>query len=793
MTGLFELAGRPEYVGANVTRREDDVLLTGRGIYVADIHLPEMSELTVIRSPVAHARIKEIRTDAARSAPGVIAVITASDLTDVSPYPNFVLFAKTPNTFPLAQDRVRYVGAPVAVVVAEDRYVGEDAAELVEVDYETLPPVPSMESALSENPTLLYDEWGDNKILDFPANNPEVRRILAESRVVRRTYKMGRHTAMPIETRAALAQFDDGRLTLRTSNQHPHIARTILSHLLPLEESNIRVVAPLVGGGFGQKQHVYPEEILVSWLAMRLGRPVRFVEDRSEHMVASSHARDQIINIEGAVDDQGRILAIRAQIMHDNGSCDLWPSGTCPAVCTGGHMTGPYLIPHAEVSVTSVATNKTPAGSYRGYGIPEAVFALERFVDDVAIEVGVDCVELRRTMLLDQGDLPYLTPSGALLDSGSYKEAFERVVELATVAKAKAVAQFGHDERARVGVGYATYREGTAPTHFGTSGHWTGQETCSITIDPGGGVLVSSGVTDQGQGASTFVATLSADALGVPIDQVRVVLGDTDACPYGLGAWGSRQAVVGGGAILKAAREVREKMTRIAAHMLEAPHEDMIIEHGNIHVKGSAEPNVTIKQVATVANIRTLELPEGMEPGLHALASYEPSTLEHVPDELGRINAAAAWVNATHAAVVRVDLDTGNIDILDYIVVHDCGRVINPPIVDGQIRGGVAQGIAGTLYEDLPYDDEGQLITSFMDYLIPSAAEMPDLHIEHMESPSPNLPLGIKGVGEGGTVGPAAAIGNAVVDALTEFNATVSETPITPELVLGMISDTPAT
>ena len=462
-------------------------------------------------------------------------------------------------------------------------------------------------------------------------------------------------------------------------------------------------------GGFGQKQNIYPEDVLVSWLAMRHGRPVRFVEDRAEHIVAATHARDLIADVAAAVADDGHIKALRVGILHDNGSGEAWPSGSTPALVAGGHMTGPYDIPLAEISVTSVVTNKTPAGSYRGYGAPEAVLALERFVDELAKELGLDPIEVRRSMLVDEKtDLPYLTAGGALLDSGSFIASFDRVVELGEQAHARALARYETDERTRVGVGYATYREGTAPTHFGASGHWTGQEAASITVDPGGGVLVTAGVTDQGQGATTFVATLTADAVGVPIEDVRVEMGDTDTAPYGLGAWGSRQAVIGGGAILKAAEEIREKVVRIGAHMLEASHADVVIEQGKIHVRGSTEPSVTLSQVATAANIRTMDLPPGMDPGLQATAIYEPSTLEHVPNEDGGFNAAAAWANATHAAVVAVDLDTGETKIVDYIIAHDCGPMVNPPIVDGQIAGGVAQGIGGALYEDLPYDKDAQ-------------------------------------------------------------------------------------
>ena len=790
MTDTLELGGRPRYTGAHVTRRQDDVLLSGRGTYVADLRRPNMAEIAVVRSTVAHGRVTAIRTAEAAAVPGVIEVVTAADLTDVSPFPNFAAYVHTPGTFPLAKEKVRYVGAPVAVVLAEDRYIAEDAAELVEVHYDELPAVTDMDAALEADATLLYEDWPDNRMLNLQPDDAEVAAILAGSRVIERRYKIGRHTAMPMETRAALAEvLEGGRLQLWPTNQHAHMARTTLSYVLPIPERDIKVTIPYVGGGFGQKQHLYSEDVLVSWLALRHGRPVRYVEDRAEHMIAAAHARDQLITIEAAVADDGRILALRAEILQDLGSAEIFPGAYCPAMTTSAHMTGPYDIQPAAVSVVGVTTNKTPGGSYRGYGVPEAVFALERFIDEVAAEVGVDRLDLRRSMLLDEADLPYTTPSGALLDSGSFAESFEKAVELGERAFERASARYRTDPDSRVGVGYAVFFEGVSPTHHGASAHWTGHESCSIEIQPDGGVRVAMGVTDQGQGTTTFVATLTADALGVPLEAVHVELADSDSTPYGLGAFGSRQAVVGGGAILIAAAEVRDKIKQIAAHMLEAPTDDLIIEDGHVHVQGSPQPSVTLAQIATAATIRTIELPPGTDPGLEATARYEPELMEHVPDENGKINACAAYANAAHAAVIRVDIGTGEIEILDYILAHDCGRVINPPIVDGQIWGGIAQGIGGTLYEDLPYNDLGQPQTAFMDYLVPSVIEMPDLVIEHFESPSPNTPLGMKGVGEGGTVGPAAALSNALAHALAEFSPQIRETPLSPAVVRAMIPD----
>jgi aerobic carbon-monoxide dehydrogenase large subunit len=790
VTDLLSLPAKPSYIGRQITRLEDDRLLSGGGEYVADLARPGMLEMVVIRSPSAHALVKNVDLNQVRNAEGVLAAVTAADLGDISPFPEFIPYVKQVNWLPLAKDRVRYVGAPVAAIVAENRYVGEDAAEYVDLELEELPSVVSIDAALAGDAPRLYEDWPDNKLLDFPASNPAVDEELRRSRRVHGRYTIRRHTGMPIETRGCIAEFRDGRLTLWTTNQHPHIARTTLAHVLPLRERDIRVVAPDVGGGFGPKQGIYPEDVIASRLAMMLRRPIRYIEDRHEHMTATSHARDQVIDIEGAIDDEGYISALRVQILNDLGSGETYPPGFCPSLVTAGHMTGPYRIPLAEVSVTAVVTNKTPSAAYRGYGVPEAVFALERFVEKASAEVGLDPLEVRRRMLIDKRDLPYVTAGGGLVDSGSFHEAFELGVDLGRSTLRAAQASGPPDGHSRFGLGIATYREGTAASHFGVSGNWTGQEACTMRLDPDGTVVVSTGMTDQGQGMWTMVATLAADALGVPIEDVRVVGGDTDLCPYGLGAWASRQTVVGGGAILKAAEQMRRKMLRIAGHLMEADPEDLVIEAGTIHVQGSEEPKIDVRDVGLVANVRTGELPPGVDPGVTVTSTYEPPGLEHVPHEDGKINAAVAWANATHAAVVRVDLETGEIHLLDYHVVHDCGRILNPPIVDGQIVGGAAQGIGGALYEDLPYTPDGQpLATTFMDYLVPTAEDIPHMTVRHFESPSPSLPLGLKGVGEGGTCGALGAIANAVSDALSDFGVDITGTPMTPRAIRDILRD----
>ena len=782
MTDLA-LAGRPAYFGARVARVEDDRLLTGRGAYVADIHLPGMAEVVFVRSVFAHARIA-VDLEATRSLDGVVHAVSASDLTDVSDYPDFITYMQPIKGFPLARDKVRYVGSPIVAVVAENRYVAEDAAELVDIQYDEMPAVTTAETALAEDAPKLFDHWPDNRIVNLPLRLDDVEEVFRTHRIVSGRYATHRHSGVPMETRGCIAEFRDGRLTLWTSAQSPHIVRTTLSYLLPISERDIRVVAPDVGGGFGVKTHIYPEEVLVSWLAMRLGRPVRWIEDRAEHMVASNHAREHTLELQAAVEDDGTVLAVRCHLLHDVGSGEIFMPGICPTFVAGSHVTGAYRIPLAENSYTQYVTNKTPAGAYRGFGAPEAYFAVEQLIEKIAREVGVDSIELRRKMLLRDEDLPYTSATGGIIDSGSFRESFERALAIGREAEAKRRAQFADDPTVRIGFGVATYLEGTTPTYFGTTGHWTSHDSATIRIEPDGSAVVSVGVTTTGQGTTTMVAVLTADALGLPMDKVRVEIGDTDTCPYGLGGWGSRSTVTGGGAILKAAGVLREKILRIAAHRLEVDEADLVMENGGVHVAGSPEKVITMGEIGTLAWVRTFELPEGVDPGLESTQTYDPPLLQHFPDERGRMNGAAVWANATHTAVVKVDIETGVIEILDYVVVHDCGPIVNPPILEGQVHGGVAQEIGGTLYEHLAYTEDGQpLATTFIDYLIPSSMEIPEIVVEHLESPSPNMPLGLKGAGEGGCLGPPATLSNAVTNALREFDVEITQLPITPGVI----------
>jgi carbon-monoxide dehydrogenase large subunit len=782
-------AWRPSVLGVQAPRREDDPILRGQAQYVADVRLPRMVDACFVRSQLAHATIVDVPLEDARAADGVIAAYAAADLEGVAQVPDLHKGGRPVATYPLARERVRFVGAPLAVVVAEDRYTAEDAAGLVMPNLEPLPVVASFDEAVAPDAERLYPDWPDNRVVDAPASNPDVEAAFAELRSVSGSYLIQRVGGVPMETRGVVAEYRDGRLTVWTSTQYPHIVRTMIHYVLGLPERQIRVIAPHVGGGFGAKAQIYVEEYIVAWLAMKLQRPVRWIEDRYEHLVTSAQARDLRFDLEAAVRDDGTIAALRGQILHDVGSGEMYPPGFNPSFVAVGMLTGAYRIPHQQVGVTCVVTNKTPAGAYRGFGMPECTFALERLIDKIGRELDVDPIEVRRHMLLEPGELPYTTASGARLDSGSHRAAFERALAEGERLTERARARWADDPDVRIGMGVATYTEGTAANYFFTSGHWAHQDSADVRFDPDGGVTVSVGVSTTGQGLYTMVATVAAEALGVPTEHVRVVMGDTDTSPHGLGGFASRSTVVAAGAIHKAAGEVREKGKRIAAHLLEAAPEDLEIADGRFHVRGAAHRGVSWGEVATAALVRTVDLPPDVEPGLEANAVYEAPGIESEVGADGKVNACATYGNATHAAVVKVDIRTGIVAVVDYVAIHDCGRVVNPLIVAGQVHGGVAQGIGSALYEEFEYDGLAQpLSTNFMNYLIPTASEIPPIHTHEMETPAPEIPFGVKGVGEGGIIGPPAAVTSAVEQALAEFDPPeFVSTPILPRDVHAIV------
>ncbi|MFC7340552.1 xanthine dehydrogenase family protein molybdopterin-binding subunit [Saccharopolyspora griseoalba] len=778
--------GGSSLFGVAAPRLEDDRLLAGRGRFVADLVLPGMVEAAFVRSEVPHALIRGVDSEAARSSPGVRAVFSGAEA-GMSPVPDAMPWVRAVRHVPLARDRVRYAGCPLAVVVAEDRYLAEDAAELVDVDLDPLPTVDTADDALAPDAPRLYPDWDDNLLLHIAPENPEVDAAFETHRTISGSYTTNRCSAAPLEPRGVVAEYRDERLTVWTSTQAAFVVRTMLSQVLGLPEREIRVITPDVGGGFGQKNEIYPEEYVVPWLAMRLGRPVRWIEDRREHLTAAGHARDVRVDLDAAVRADGTIAALRGRVLSDLGSGEMFPAGFGPSLVAVGSLCGPYRIPHQCVRVQAAVTNKTPLGGYRGFGAPEATFAIERLVDKIAREMDLDRVELRRRMLLDPEDLPYETASGARVDSGSHRAAFDRAVE---IGERMLEEERERDPGALLGVGCATYIEGVAASAFSITGSWSGQDSADVRFDADGGVTVGVGISAMGQGSRTMVATMVAEELALPLDRVRVVMGDTDTAPFGLGSWASRSAIVAGGAVARAAEALRGKGTEIAAHLLEAAPEDVELAEGAFRVRGSPGSEVPWERVAKTALTRTFELPPGMPPGLDARTSYEPPGMDHAPRPDGKMNAAANYTNSSHAAVVRVDAETGQVRVLRYAAVHDCGRVINPLTVAGQIHGGVAQGIGSAVYEHLPHAEGQPLATTFMEYLLPTAREIPPIDTEEFCSPAPETPFGVKGAGEAGIIGPPAAIAGAVERALAPLAPVdVTAVPLTPSVVRGLIEE----
>jgi aerobic carbon-monoxide dehydrogenase large subunit len=760
------------WIGRSLPRREDDRLLRGAGRFVADLARPGQLHAHFVRSPVAHARLLGVDAAAALALPGVAGVFTALDLPagTLPPFlwdtpPEKLVAALRPLLRPchpplLPADRVRYAGQAVAVVLAADRYLAEDVAELVEVDYDPLPAVTDPEAALAPGAPLVHDGWDDNVAVRFEVRRGDAEGALAAAQVVvRERFAVQRQAPLPLETRGALADYDPdgGLLTLWSTTQNAHPLRRAVSRVAGLAPERIRVVAPDVGGGFGGKGVLYPEDLIVALLALRTGRPVKWVEDRAEHLRSAIHAREQVHHVELGLDGEGRLLALRDRFVVDSGAFN--PLGLVIPYNTIAHLQGPYRIPSLEAVATAVLTNKVPAAPYRGAGRPEAVFAVERAIERAARALDLDPVELRLRNLLGPDELPYragiLYRDGEplVLDGGDYPAALRRAAELADYAGAKAAAADGR----RLGAGVACYVEGTGIGPF---------EGAQVRVDRDGRVLVRTGACSQGQGHATVLAQVCAERLGVDPGAVTVVGGDTAGLDRGWGTVASRSAVVAGNAVAAAALTVRDQAVARAAAMLEVAEADLVVDDGRVAVAGAPERGLDLGELAGAAEAGGAELA--------AVEYFEPPTV--------------TWANGAHAAVVEVDPGTGEVRVLRYAVVHDCGRPINPAIVDGQVHGGVAQGIGGALFEELVYDEEGQLLSGTLaDYLVPTAADVPPIALAHAETPSPLNPLGVKGVGEGGAIPGPAAIANAVEDALAPRGQVVRRTPLSPAYVRSLL------
>ena len=791
--------GAIRHMGRSIPMREADPLLRGHGTYVGDLRLPGMLHAAVLRSPHAHATIRSIDASGALAMPGVVRVLTGEDIRDaIAPFPPSFEFhpaswldaikpvLKGPRARVLALGKVRYVGEPVAMVVAEDRYRAEDALDGIAVEYEELPPVVDPEAALEPDAARVHEDAGDNVVFHFSIAKGDVERALEDApHSIEERLHHRRHGGIPMEGRGvvAMAETKPRRLTVWSSTQVPHSVRRQIASLLDLTEESIRVVAPHVGGGFGPKVVVYPEEVLVPYLGLELGRPVQWVEDRREHFVSTAHARDQVHYVEVGFDDDGRIVGLKDRFLLDNGAYN--PMGLTDAYNTSAHLQGPYRIPNLAVTGTCVATNKVPNAPYRGAGRPEAVFVMERCIDRIAGELGLDPAEVRFRNFVQPDDIPY--DAGVLYrdgepvryDNGDFPATLAKALDACCYddvrARQQAAARdrenIGADEPARdgryVGVGIGFYTEGTGVGSF---------EGARVEVDSAGKLLVSVGASGHGQGHETVFSQVTADLWGVTPDDVTVVGGDTDAIRYGIGTFASRSTVNAGTAIHEASQRLKTKLFALAGHLLEANPDDLATRDGRVFVAERPDRGLTLAELADAAVPGwASKLPDGMEPNLEATYYYVPRTV--------------TWAHAAHVAVVEVDAATGEVKLLDYAVAHDSGPAVNPLFVEGQVRGGVAQGIGGALYEEFVYDDLGQLLTgTFMDYLLPSCGEVPAIKQVHLETPSPLNPLGLKGIGEGGAIAPPVAVANAVVDALRPLGRVeISETPVTPDRVLALI------
>lgn len=760
-------------VGARIKRREDPRLVRGLGHYVDDIQLPNTLHAAILRSPYAHARIKAIRTDEARSHPHVVAVFTGADIRDrvgCVPVASENPTLRVPKRYVLAPDKVCFVGEGVAVVVAEDRYAARDALDLIHVDYEPLPVVSDPEKALAPGAPVIHSEWQDNVAFRFALKQGNLQRAFKDAyKIVKQRLVHQRLAPIALEPRGVLARYLPGEeeLTLWSSTQIPHILKTQLSLMLRLPENRVRVIAPEVGGGFGSKLNVYAEEALIGYLAVKLSRPVKWIEGRRENIQATIHGRGQVGEAEVAVKKDGTILGLQYRVVADTGAYHQLLTPGIPPL-TGLMLSGAYKIPAIAMEVTGVFTNKMATDAYRGAGRPEATYVVERIMDRVARELGLDPVKLRKKNFPKPKEFPFATATGLMYDSGNYQGALNKGLRLAGYQKWRGEQKKLRRRGRYIGIGLSTYVEICAmgPSAAMPAGGW---ESGAVRVEPTGKVTVLTGISPHGQGQETSFAQIVADELGVDFDDIAVIHGDTAIVPSGIGTFGSRATAVGGTAVLQAAEKVKDKAREIAAHLLEADPDDLVFADGRFSVKGVPRKGISLQQIALEAHLAK-NLPKKMEPGLSATSVFEPSNF--------------TFPFGTHICVVEVDPKTGAIQILKYVAVDDCGKVINPLLVDGQIHGGIAQGLGQALLEEVVYDEEGQILSgSLMDYALPKAEDVPRLELSRTETPTPVNPLGVKGVGEAGTIGSTPAVVNAVVDALAPFGVTHIDMPLKPEKI----------
>ena len=771
---MATIVSKPEtLVGKRIRRREDPRLITGTATYVDDIKIPGMHYAVIVRSPHGAAKIRSIDTSKATAHKGVVAVFTSKDTEKIGPVPCGASLPglRVPHHTVLATDRVYYVGHPVAVVVAQDRYIAADAADLVEVDWEVLPAVGDPEQALAAGAPAVHPEWPDNTAFTFHQEGGDTAKAFAEADVViKQRITSQRLIPSAMETRGVVAEWRaaDRALTLYTSTQIPHLCRTLVAMMLGLEENRLRLVAPEVGGGFGSKLNVYAEEALMGFVAMKIGHAVKWIESRRENFTCTIHGRGHVDYYEIAAKKDGTITGIKLKIIQDLGAYHQLLTPAIPTLSVL-MMPGLYRTQNIHADIVGVFTNCVPTDAYRGAGRPEATHGIERMVDMLAMELKMDPAEIRRMNFVTKEQFPFPTATGLIYDTGDYALPLDKALEIADYKSLRKEQAEKRKQGKLMGIGLATYGEICAmgPSPATPAGGW---ESATVKIDPTGKVTVLTGASPHGQGEETTFAQIAADELGVDIDDIVVLHGDTSIVQYGIGTFGSRGTAVGGTAVYFALQDLRAKIKKFGEMLLES--DDVTFAGGKVTCNKSGASK-TIQEIAG-ASYRAMKLPPDTDPGMFATRFWEPPNF--------------TFPFGTHLVVTEVERETGAIKILRYVAVDDIGNILNPLIVDGQIHGGVAQGLGQALWEEAVYDGNAQLVTGeFMDYAMPRAHMMPWIESSHTITPTPVNPLGVKGVGEAGTIGCSPAVVNSVVDALSPLGVKHIDMPMTPEKIWKLI------
>jgi aerobic carbon-monoxide dehydrogenase large subunit len=770
-------------IGARVLRKEDDRFLQGRGQYVSDMTMPGLREVAFVRSPIAHGRIVEIRKPAGQEE----SVFVRADLSSVEAVratlslPSF----KASQYHPLAFEKVRYVGEAIAMCVASSRAEAEDLADLVDIDFEELTPLVDAEVALADRTHLVHEEWEENSFVRV-AMDTGLEKVIGQAPVVvEREFRLNRQAMNPLEGKAVLAHWDNraNQLVVYSSTQVPHLIRSALAEHLRIREELVRVIAPDVGGAFGYKCVLQPEELCVAWLALTFKTPFRWVEDRREHLSAGANCREHRYVVKAYADRSGRLLGIDAEIIVDSGAYSVWPfTAGLETMMASRHLPGCYKVPAYRVKSTGVATNKPPIVPYRGVARTGICFAMELMIDAVARAVGREPWEVRKDNFVTTAEMPFTTITGNILDSGDYARLLDMVRERIDVPKVRRLQADNSDPDVVIGVGFANYTEmsahGTAPFAAAGFPFVPGYEQAAIRLTPDGGLEIRSGVHSHGQGMETSLAQIAHQLLGIPIDRIAIVLGDTALTPYSTGTFASRSITMAGGAVSRGCKKLLDRIVVIAAHLLQCKPGEISLRDGKLY--GPAG-DVDVGQIAITWYRHPDRLPAAVDPGgMEVTEGFKPKT------DTGQ------YSYGTHAAVVKVNVRLGTVEFLDYVIGHDCGTVINPLIVDGQTIGGTAQGIGTALFEEMPFDSNGQpLAITLADYMLPGASDMPTLNLCHLETPSPNTEFGMKGAGEGGAIPPPAAIVNAINDALRGLGVEINEVPATPRRILHALLSRP--